>query len=54
MEWLVEKRVQMRNKYKEVIEATGFSWLVPQHTMKGDINSCFTLAAKFENNFAKW
>ncbi|MBI4982284.1 MAG: DegT/DnrJ/EryC1/StrS family aminotransferase [Candidatus Omnitrophica bacterium] len=54
LDWFVEKRKKMAVLYKQVIENTKCSWLKPQNTPTGDINSYYTFAARFVNNDIKW
>ena len=54
LDWFVAKREQMARMYKEVIEATGCDWLVPQFTLEGDRNTYYTFAAKYLKDDVPW
>lgn len=54
LEWFVEKRTKMAQKYKEVIESLNCDWLVPQKVPDGDKNSYYTFACKFERKDVGW
>ena len=54
LDWFVEKREIMARMYKEIIEATGCEWLVPQLTPRSDRNTYYTFAAKFLRKDVVW
>jgi len=54
MDWFVEIREKMANKYKQVLTDTKCNWLIPQKIPEGDRNSYYTFAAKFENDDVNW
>lgn len=54
MEWFVEKRIKMAEKYREVIDSLKCEWLIPQAVPEGDKNSYYSYACKFENTNVDW
>lgn len=54
LDWFIEKRRNMAQLYKEVLEAADCDWLIPQNTPDGDMNSYYTFAAKFTKSDIKW
>lgn len=54
IDWFVEKRKKMAEKYKEVLARTSCDWLKPQVTPEGDVNCYYTFAARFLRDDIKW
>jgi perosamine synthetase len=54
LEWFVEKRESMAQKYLDIIEITKCDWLVPQFTPIGDRNSYYTFAVNYIRTDIDW
>lgn len=54
IDWFVEKRELMAQKYLSSLHDSGCDWLVPQVTPKGDRNAYYTFAVKFLRDDIIW
>lgn len=54
LEWFVEKRRTMAQKYNDVIRAANCNWLVPQATPAGDEHAYYTFGAKYLKDDVPW
>lgn len=52
LEWLVERRQKIGEKYREVLE--GINWIIPQKTPEGYVNSYFTFAMLLDTSKVPW
>ena len=54
VDYFVNLRVKMAQKYLKVIQDTKCNWIKPQKTPKGDINSSYAFAAILDNKDIGW
>jgi perosamine synthetase len=54
LDWFVELRQTMSSMYEQAISDHNCAWLIPQKVPKGDINSYYTFAMKFQHPDISW